>query len=60
MDRVRGGPVLLGPANVDENAGTHGPHWPDQTVRVAPEVELVNLRAGQDSGYFFLQPRWTR
>ena len=23
---------------------------------VAPKVELVNLRAGQDSGYFFLQP----
>ncbi len=23
---------------------------------VAPEVELVNLRAGQDFGYFFLQP----
>ena len=23
---------------------------------VAPGVDLVNLRAGQDSGYFFLQP----
>lgn len=23
---------------------------------VAPRVELINLRAGQDSGYFFLQP----
>ena len=23
---------------------------------VAPNVRLVNLRAGQDSGYFFLQP----
>jgi subtilisin family serine protease len=23
---------------------------------VAPDVELVNIRAGQDSGYFFLQP----
>ena len=23
---------------------------------VAPKVELVNIRAGQDSGYFFLQP----
>jgi hypothetical protein len=23
---------------------------------VAPDVTLVNLRAGQDSGYFFLQP----
>ena len=27
---------------------------------VAPGVELVNLRAGQDSGYFFIQPPWTR
>jgi subtilisin family serine protease len=23
---------------------------------VAPKVELINIRAGQDSGYFFLQP----
>src|SRR5690606_32188525 len=23
---------------------------------VAPRVQIVNLRAGQDSGYFFLQP----
>ena len=23
---------------------------------VAPKAELVNLRAGQDSGYFFLGP----
>src|ERR671922_59941 len=23
---------------------------------VAPNVKLVNIRAGQDSGYFFLQP----
>ena len=23
---------------------------------VAPNVTLVNIRAGQDSGYFFLQP----
>ena len=24
---------------------------------VAPKVDLVNIRAGQDSGYFFLQPK---
>ena len=29
-----------------------GSAWPG----VAPKVELVNIRAGQDSGYFFLQP----
>ena len=51
------------PANVDE-AG-HGT-WTSTTIAgarngwgisgVAPGVTLVNLRAGQDSGYFFLQP----
>lgn len=51
------------PATVDE-AG-HGT-WTATTVAgarngvgvsgVAPGVTLVNLRAGQDSGYFFLQP----
>ncbi len=51
------------PANVDENShGTHvasivGSPINDLGVAgVAPEVTLVNLRAGQDSGYFFLQP----
>ena len=51
------------PANVDENShGTHvasivGSPINDLGVAgVAPEVTIVNLRAGQDSGYFFLQP----
>ena len=51
------------PANVDE-AG-HGTHVAGSVAAarnsfgiagVAPNVSLVNLRAGQDSGYFFLQP----
>jgi len=49
------------PANVDENG--HGTHVASTIgsplngigiAGVAPKVELVNLRAGQDSGYFFL------
>jgi subtilisin family serine protease len=51
------------PANVDENehgthvAGTIGaPINGIGIAGVAPRVDLVNLRAGQDSGYFFLQP----
>jgi lantibiotic leader peptide-processing serine protease len=51
------------PANVDENGhGTHvaGTVAADANGRgvagVAPNVTLVNLRAGQDSGFFFLQP----
>jgi lantibiotic leader peptide-processing serine protease len=50
------------PANVDENGhGTHVAGTVGSPINklgmagVAPEVELVNLRAGQDSGYFFLQ-----
>ena len=51
------------PANVDE--GGHGSHVAGTVAAalngvgvsgVAPGVQLVNLRAGQDSGFFFLQP----
>ena len=51
------------PANVDENShGTHvasiigSPINQLGVAGVAPDATLVNLRAGQDSGYFFLQP----
>jgi subtilisin family serine protease len=51
------------PADVDENG--HGTHVAGTvaaaanglgTAGVAPNVTLVNIRAGQDSGFFFLQP----
>jgi subtilisin family serine protease len=51
------------PANVDEDG--HGTHVASTIASpingigiagVAPGVTIVNLRAGQDSGYFFLQP----
>src|SRR5215207_1610622 len=51
------------PADVDENL--HGTHVASTIAApinklgiagVAPDVSIVNLRAGQDSGYFFLQP----
>jgi lantibiotic leader peptide-processing serine protease len=51
------------PADVDENEhGTHiastiaSPRNKLGMAGVAPGVSLVNLRAGQDSGHFFLQP----
>lgn len=49
--------------DVDENGhGTHvastiaSPRNGIGVTGVAPEAEIVNLRNGQDSGYFFLQP----
>ena len=51
------------PADVDENG--HGTHVSGTVAAevnglgiagIAPNVTLVNLRAGQDSGFFFLQP----
>jgi subtilisin family serine protease len=49
--------------NVDEDGhGTHVAGTIGAAINgigmagVAPGVELVNIRAGQDSGYFFLQP----
>jgi lantibiotic leader peptide-processing serine protease len=51
------------PSNVDENG--HGTHVASTIASplngigiagVAPKAELVDLRAGQDSGYFFLGP----
>jgi lantibiotic leader peptide-processing serine protease len=51
------------PATVDENS--HGTHVAGTVASpinglgmagVAPEVTLVNIRAGQDSGFFFLEP----
>ena len=51
------------PSNVDENGhGTHvasiiaSPINGIGIAGVAPKATIVNLRAGQDSGYFFLQP----
>jgi subtilisin family serine protease len=56
-------PSCKDPANVDENGhGTHVAGTVGAPINklgmsgVAPSVELVNIRAGQDSGYFFLQP----
>lgn len=51
------------PADVDENEhGTHVASTVGSPLNglgiggVAPKVTLVNVRAGQDSGFFFLQP----
>ncbi|GAB2821819.1 S8 family serine peptidase [Actinocorallia aurea] len=51
------------PATVDENEhGTHvastiaSPLNGKGVAGVAPNVRIVNLRTGQDSGYFFLKP----
>jgi subtilisin family serine protease len=50
---------------VDEDDNQHGTHVASTIASpinglgiagVAPDVSLVNVRAGQDSGYFFLQP----
>lgn len=51
------------PANEDDNGhGTHVASTIGSPINglgiagVAPNVDLVNIRAGQDAGYFFLQP----
>jgi subtilisin family serine protease len=56
-------PSCVDPADEDDNGhGTHVAGIVGAAINglgiagVAPEVTLVNLRAGQDSGYFFLQP----
>jgi subtilisin family serine protease len=54
-------PTCIDPANTDDNG--HGTHVAGIVAAddnrfgiggVAPDARLVNLRAGQDSGYFFL------
>jgi subtilisin family serine protease len=56
-------PSCVDPANEDDNG--HGTHVASTIASpinglgiagVAPKVTLVNIRAGQDSGFFFLQP----
>ena len=56
-------PSCVDPNNVDDDG--HGTHVASTIASpingigiagVAPKATIVNLRAGQDSGYFFLQP----
>lgn len=56
-------PSCVDPVDVDDNE--HGTHVASTIASpinglgvagVAPNVRVANLRAGQDSGYFFLQP----
>jgi lantibiotic leader peptide-processing serine protease len=56
-------PSCVDPANEDDDG--HGTHVASTIASpinglgvagVAPKVTLVNIRAGQDSGFFFLQP----
>lgn len=56
-------PSCVDPVDVDDNGhGTHVAGTIGAALNgigmsgVAPNVTLVNIRAGQDSGYFFLQP----
>jgi len=56
-------PGCVDPANEDDDGhGTHVASTIGAPINglgiagVAPDVDLVNIRAGQDSGYFFLQP----
>ena len=55
-------PSCVDPANVDEDGhGTHVASTIGSPINslgmagVAPKATLINIRAGQDSGYFFLQ-----
>jgi subtilisin family serine protease len=56
-------PSCVDPPNVDDDG--HGTHVASEIASpinrlgiagVAPKATIVNLRAGQDSGFFFLQP----
>ena len=56
-------PSCIDPANEDDDGhGTHVASTIGSPINglgiagVAPDVDLVNIRAGQDSGYFFLEP----